>query len=124
VAGNDDGQLIGPDELPNLASVEAGRMGQRIVTSCFSHGDVAQEAPDLLLGNGYLDMVPKVFREGETARPALEIALKQSDRRLATSQLDLRSRSPGSQALDPSHASCTQSVLDNQGLPIHLGQNE
>src|SRR4030095_1608987 len=110
VAGNDDGQLIGPDELSNLASVEAGRMGQLLVASSFSHGDIAQEAPDFLLRPSQLQMVPKVFREGETARPSLEITLKQSDRRLAAPQLDLRARPACSQALDPFHASRAQGV--------------
>src|SRR6185369_9737411 len=124
VAGNDDGQLIGPDELSNLSSVEAGRMGQVVVASSFSHGDFAQEAPDFLLRPGQLQMVPKVFREGETARPTLEITLEQSERRLAAPQLDLRTRAARSQALDPFHASGAQGVLDNEGLSIHFGQNQ
>src|SRR5262245_25684703 len=124
VAWDDDGELVGSDELPDLASVEAGRMGQLVITPGLSHRDVAEKGPDLLLCTGQLKMIPEILREGKPARPALEITLKQSDCRLAATQLDLRSWSPRSQALDPSHASRAQGVFDNQGLPIHLGQNE
>src|SRR5262245_29755094 len=124
VAGDDDGQPVRPYQLSNLASMEARHMGELLVAARFSHGDVAQETPDFLLGSSHFQMVPKVLREWETARSALEVTLQQSNRRLAAPQLDLRPRSPGSQSLDPSHASRAQSVLHHQRLPIHLGQNQ